>query len=87
LVVTNASKIDASLSLGIAATAFVAPLVVLLSIRTIGYRGEQCGGGESVSQPPLKDKAFFDFAGSKPPFELPSKSEINPARASAIYPL
>ena len=42
----------------LAATAFVAPLVVLLSVRTIGYRGEQCCGGESVSQSPLKDNAF-----------------------------
>src|SRR5437667_6882404 len=43
----------------LAATAFVAPLVVLLSVRTIGYRGEQCGGGESVSQSPLTYKLFF----------------------------
>jgi hypothetical protein len=48
---------------------------------SIGY------GGESVSQLPLKDKAFFDLAGPNPPFELPSKSEVNRARASAIYPL
>ena len=31
---------------------------VSLSVRTIGYKG-QCSGGESVSQPPLKDKAFW----------------------------
>ena len=43
----------------LAATAFVAPLVVLLSDRTIGFRGEQCGGGESVSQSPLTYKLFF----------------------------
>ena len=46
---------------GLAATTFVALLIVLLSVRTIGYRGEQCGGGESVSQSPLKDKAFSTF--------------------------
>jgi hypothetical protein len=34
----------------LAATAFVALLIVLLSVRTIGYRSEQCSGGESVSQ-------------------------------------
>ncbi len=27
-------------------------------------------GGESVSQPPLKDKAFSTFLGQNPPFEL-----------------
>jgi hypothetical protein len=43
----------------LAATAFVAPLIVLLSVRTIGYRGEQCGGGESVSQSSLMYKLFF----------------------------
>jgi len=55
----------------LAATAFVALLIVLLSVRTIGYRGEQCGGGESVSQSPLKDKAFSTFLDKNPPFELP----------------
>jgi hypothetical protein len=45
----------------LAGTAFVALLIVLLSVRTIGYRGEQCGGGESVSQSPLKDQAFSTF--------------------------
>src|SRR5947209_6311613 len=54
----------------LAATAFVAPLVVLLSVRTIGYRGEQCGRGASVSQSPLKDKAFLAFLGQNPPVEL-----------------
>jgi hypothetical protein len=53
----------------LAATAFVAPLIVLLSVRTIGYRGEQCGGGESVSQSPLKEKAFSTFLDQNPPFE------------------
>jgi hypothetical protein len=43
----------------LAATAFVALLIVLLSVRTIGYIGKQCGGGESVSQPPLMYKLFF----------------------------
>ena len=45
----------------LAASAFVALLVVLLSVRTIGYKGEQCSGGESVSQPALKNKAFSAF--------------------------
>jgi hypothetical protein len=30
----------------LAATAVVAPLIDLLSVRTIGYNGEQCSGGE-----------------------------------------
>ena len=38
-----------------AETAFVALVIVLLSVQTIGYRGEQCCDGESVSQFPLKD--------------------------------
>jgi hypothetical protein len=28
---------------------------------TMGYKEEQCGGGESVSQSQLKDKAFSIF--------------------------
>jgi hypothetical protein len=31
------------------------------------------GGGESVSQLPLKDKAFLTFLGQNPPFELRRK--------------
>ena len=54
----------------LAATTFVALLIVLLSVRTIGYRGEQCGGGESVCQSPLKDQAFSTFPDQNPPFEL-----------------
>jgi hypothetical protein len=57
----------------LAATAFVALLIVLLSVRTIGYRGELCGGGEGVSQSPLKDKAFPTFLGQNLPFELRAK--------------
>jgi len=45
----------------------------LLLVRTIGYKGEQCSGGESVSQSPLKDKAFSTFLDQNPPFELPPK--------------
>jgi hypothetical protein len=56
-----------------AATALVALLIVLLSVRTMGYRGEQCSGGEGVSQSPLKDKAFLSFLGKNPPFELRPK--------------
>jgi hypothetical protein len=54
----------------LAGTAFVALLIVLLSVRTIGYRGEQCGGGESVSQSPLKEKAFSTFADQNPRSKL-----------------
>ena len=56
------------------ATAFVPLLIVLLCVRTIGYGGEQCSGGEGVSQPPLKDKAFFTFVNQNPPFELRPKT-------------
>jgi hypothetical protein len=62
----------------LAATAFVALLIVLLSVRTIGYRGEQCGGGESVSQHPLKDKAFSTFLCQNPTFELRPKTGVSP---------
>jgi hypothetical protein len=60
----------------LAATAFVAPLIVLLSVRTIGYRGEQCGGGESVSQPPLKQTAFSTLPDQNPPVELRQKIDF-----------
>jgi hypothetical protein len=33
----------------------------------------RANGGEGVSQPPLKDKAFLTFFGQNPPFELPEK--------------
>jgi hypothetical protein len=45
----------------------------LLSVRTIGYTGEQRCGGESVSQSPLKDQAFSTFLDQNPPFELRPK--------------
>ena len=61
-----------------AATAFVALLIALLSVRTIGYSGEQCSGGEGVSQSPLKDKAFLIFLGQDPPFELRPKTGVSP---------
>ena len=60
----------------LAATAFVPLLIVLLSVRTIGYRGEQCSGGEGVSQSPLKDKTFSSFLGENPPFELRRNMEF-----------
>ena len=63
----------------LAATAFVALLIVLLSVRTIGYRGEQCCGGESVSQSPLKDQAFSTFLDQNPPFELRPENGISPS--------
>jgi hypothetical protein len=33
-------------------------------------------GGESVSQSPLKDKAFSTFLDQNPPFELPEKGDF-----------
>jgi hypothetical protein len=42
----------------LAATTFVALLIALLSVETIGYRGEQRSGGEGVSQSPLMYKLF-----------------------------
>jgi hypothetical protein len=47
--------------------------LVLLSVRTIGYKGHQCSGGESVSQCPLKTRAFSTFLDQNPPFELQPK--------------
>lgn len=67
----------------LAATAFVALLLVLLSIRTIGYRGEQCNGGESVSQSTLRDKAFSTFIDQNPPFEL--RPEIGSRRGISLF--
>jgi hypothetical protein len=61
----------------LATTAFVALLIVLLSVRTIGYTGEQRSGGESVSQLPLKDKAFSIFADQNPPFELRPENGVS----------
>ena len=43
----------------LAATAFVALLIVLLSVRRSDTEEKQCGGGESVSHPPLMYKLFF----------------------------
>jgi hypothetical protein len=60
----------------LAATALVALIIVLLSVRTMGYRGEQCNGGEGVSQSPLKDQAFSTFLDQNPPFELPEKGDF-----------
>src|SRR5205085_10611405 len=38
-----------------------------LGSKTIGYNEERCFGGESVSQSPLKDKAFLSFLVQNPP--------------------
>jgi hypothetical protein len=38
----------------------------------------QCGG-ESVSQLPLKDKAFLTFLGRNPPFELLPEAVVSPS--------
>jgi hypothetical protein len=35
-------------------------------------------GGESVSQPPLKDKAFSTFLGQNPPFEPRPNNGVSP---------
>jgi hypothetical protein len=70
------------------ATVSVALLIVLLSARTIGYRGEQCNGGESVSQPPLKDQAFSTFLDQNLPLELRPENGVSPqccARKSSRY--
>jgi len=46
------------------------------SSKRVGWRAKSCGGGESVSQSPLKDKAFSTFLDQNPPFEpRPEKSE------------
>jgi hypothetical protein len=63
----------------LAAMAVVALIIVLLSVRTMGYRGEQCNGGEGVSQSPLKDKAFSTFLNQNPPFELRPENGISPS--------
>jgi hypothetical protein len=47
---------------------------VLLSVRTIGYRGVLWRGGEGVSQSRLKDQAFSTFLDQNPPFELPPEN-------------
>ena len=62
----------------LAATAFIALLMVLLSVGTIRYKEEQRSGGEGVSQSPLKDKAFLTFRDQNPPFELPPKAGVSP---------
>jgi hypothetical protein len=54
-------------------TAFALLLIVLLSVRTVGHKGEQCCGGESVSQSPLKDTVFSTFLEQDLPFGLPLK--------------
>jgi hypothetical protein len=62
----------------LAATTFVATLVALLSVETIGYKGEQRSGGEGVSQSRLKGKAFSNFSGQSPPLELRPKTGVSP---------
>jgi hypothetical protein len=47
----------------------------LKSHRTAGHIEKQCGG-ESVSQSPLKDKAFSTFLDQNPPFELLEKGDF-----------
>jgi hypothetical protein len=80
---------------GLLATAFVALFVGfafescsrMLWNRKIGYGGELWRDGESVSQSPLKDKAFSTFLNQNPPFELPEKGDFafdeSPSRPAA----
>jgi hypothetical protein len=42
----------------------------------MGYKGEQCSGGEGVSQSPLKDNAFSTLLDQNPPFELPPENGV-----------
>jgi hypothetical protein len=42
------------------------------------YGELEFGGGESVSQSPLKDKAFSIFLDQNPPFELLAENGISP---------
>jgi hypothetical protein len=42
-------------------------------------------GGESVSQLPLKDKAFLTFPDQNPPFELPPKAGVSPPIFHGIH--
>jgi hypothetical protein len=59
--------------------------LVLPSARTIGYKGEQCSGGEGVSQSPMKDKAFLTFLGQNPPVELRRKLAFSPQSFHGIH--
>jgi hypothetical protein len=68
----------------LAPTAFVVLLVVAPSLCTIGYKEEQSSGGESVSQSPLKDNAFWTFLDQNPPFQLPPENGIPPS--TKAYP-
>src|SRR5262249_55755862 len=68
----------------LAASVFVALLAVLLSVRTIGYKGEQCSGGESVSQSPLMCKLFsFQQVRTYGPCYQPLVHPVRPLRPQA----
>jgi hypothetical protein len=56
----------------------------LLSIRTIENKGEQCSGGEGVSQSPLKNKAFSKSLDQNPLFELRPERQIAAATLNLI---
>jgi hypothetical protein len=47
-------------------------------MRVAGLLLRKAAGGESVSQSPLKDKAFLTFLDQNPPFELPPENGISP---------
>ena len=53
------------------------------SSKRVGWRAKSCGGGEGVSQPPLKEKAFSTFLDQNPRFELRLKNRASPARRRA----
>jgi hypothetical protein len=59
------------------ATALSSPSLFCCRFETIGYKEEQCGGGESVSQSPLKDKVFSTFLDKNPRFGLRPKNGIS----------
>jgi hypothetical protein len=57
-------------------TAFALLLIVLLSVRTVGHKGEQCCGGESVSQSPFERYCIFDLPRTKPTVWATAKMEF-----------
>ena len=63
----------------LAATAFVALLTVLQSVRTFERSDTEensVGAERVVSQSPLKDNAFLSFLDQNPPFELRPEDEF-----------
>ena len=46
---------------------------------------DRANGGESVSQFPLKDKAFLTFLGQNPPIELLPKTDVSPQSFHGVH--